>query len=184
MSVLPSYVFFPFIFSSRFETVATAFRRYASLGFGPYAFSPGWLSRHRNTMSTIRPTIGKNTSKNHQPLLPVSWRRRQVTASPGRNAAKEYNALNPSAACAAPTIPRTTPIATLRFLFCLYYTKKRPIKLRKLQNRLSNRERRQHSLHFRSPFEAPEPSSTSRIFERNTGFEKRRALSRHSGLIM
>lgn len=51
----------------------------ADFGLCPYSFHPGSLSEHRNTSKTMAPINGIKLMKYHQPLLPVSCKRRTVT---------------------------------------------------------------------------------------------------------
>ena len=58
---------------------------YSSSGNRPYRLVPTSLGRSMNTRNTIQPANGIKSIRNHQPLLPESWRRRIDTASPGKN---------------------------------------------------------------------------------------------------
>jgi len=58
-----------------------------SFGLGPYMFGPGWLSVTKKRRITKAPISGMRTISHHQPLCPVSWRRRTSTPREGRRTA-------------------------------------------------------------------------------------------------
>ena len=60
----------------------------ASFGLGPNLLSPGSLSLIRKIRRTIHPRIGISPMSHHQPLRPVSCRRRKKTAREGNSVAK------------------------------------------------------------------------------------------------
>ena len=72
----------------------------AFFGFGPKRFSPSWLSSTMNTNNTIVPISGISPIKIHQPLRPMSCKRRAVTEIEGTSIASAYKTLNTTPAAA------------------------------------------------------------------------------------
>jgi len=66
-----------------------------TLGFGPYSFLSGSLSSRVKTRRMSPPIRGTNAMKYHQPLFPMSWRRRIVTAREGTKSTNPYADITP-----------------------------------------------------------------------------------------